>query len=76
MKRDSVIPQIKNALQQPTPDPKYQLWQSTESGQICGYYWKDIDGAWQESTLPGWWYLLRDTNGEVFVHESSIKVTR
>ena len=76
MKQDSVIPQIEYALQNPTPDPKYTLGQSTESGEICGYYWKDIDSAWRDSTLPGWWYVIRASDGEVFVHESSVKVTR
>ena len=72
--KDSIIPQIKEALQEPTPDPKFKLWQHTRRGQIVGFYWRDVDGAWQESTLPGWWYAIRCANGYSFHHESGIEV--
>ena len=74
MNQDSVIPQIKDALQEPIPARKYTLWQPTQDGKICGYYWKDIDSAWRDSTLPGWWYVIRKADGEVFVHESTVEV--
>ena len=74
MKRDSVIPQIKDALQQPIPDPKYKLWQHTKDGQICGFYWLSIDSAWITSSIPGWWYMVTLANQGLFIHEADVEV--
>lgn len=72
--KDSIIPHIKDALQQPIPDPKYKLWQHTPEGQIVGFYWLSIDSAWLTKSIPGWWYMISESAGEQAIHESEIKI--
>ena len=75
MKHESIIPYVKEALTQPTPNPKYDLWQHTKSGQIYGYHWKDIDSAFKEQLCPGWYYMVQSRGDESFVHESAIELS-
>ena len=73
--QDSIVLHIQHALQQPVPVPKYKLWQHTTDGQIVGHYWRDVDSAWEESMLPGWWYAIKGETGTDFYHESGIEIS-
>ena len=70
----TIAPYVKHALQEPVPARKYELWQHTKAGQICGFYWTDVDSAFENNVLPGWYYALRKgADIEHFVHESDIE---
>ena len=70
---NSVIPYIKYALQESTPDPKYQIHQETKNGKIVGLIWDSIDYCWGQKLAPGWCYVIElESYEHLYVHEDDI----
>ncbi|MBW4422632.1 MAG: hypothetical protein KME13_26040 [Myxacorys californica WJT36-NPBG1] len=61
---------LKELIENPTPQPQYQLWQTIrwksyglrtdaieeKQGRIAGFYFISVGIAFQDASDPGWYY--------------------
>lgn len=73
--------EVLRLLTDPTPEPKYALWEKVQykkgtqiyEGAICGYHFYRVSIALAQDYLPGWRYALEveGDDTEIF-HENDI----
>ncbi|BAS57911.1 hypothetical protein NIES2135_27110 [Leptolyngbya boryana NIES-2135] len=73
--------QLQAFLADPTPEPKYSLWQiarfcqskqESKQGRICGMYFTRVAIAYETGTCPGWYYFVEVDFEHVIIHEGDI----
>lgn len=64
---------ILSHLANPHAEPKFQLWQETRQGRICGYYFMRVEIAFSEQCEPGWHYHVETGREICILHEDSLE---
>lgn len=71
---------LKNLIDNPSPTPKYELWQTITydrgsgkvEGRICGFHFVRVGIAFEENCDPGWRYHIEVEDELAIVTEEEI----